>query len=173
LPRGEPVAGAPLGFDAGDDNVYRYARNSPTTATDPTGLQPELTVSEAQAPQLGYWGAFIWPVNWGLKDNAKEGGFVIQRIEVTFDVTNQQGQKVKHPSDDGHWNYYEAWRIDKGKSSTTNKEVSDYVKKVVEGLLAAIPGQQLAVNAQIARLQAVRPRTPAQARGLALQLQRP
>jgi RHS repeat-associated protein len=27
----------PLGFDAGDSNLYRYVRNSPTTATDPNG----------------------------------------------------------------------------------------------------------------------------------------
>jgi RHS repeat-associated protein len=29
----------PLGFDAGDSNVYRYVRNKPMTLSDPTGLQ--------------------------------------------------------------------------------------------------------------------------------------
>jgi len=28
----------PLGFEAGDANLYRYVRNSPTNATDPSGL---------------------------------------------------------------------------------------------------------------------------------------
>jgi RHS repeat-associated protein len=28
----------PIGFDAGDANVYRYVENSPTNATDPSGL---------------------------------------------------------------------------------------------------------------------------------------
>jgi uncharacterized protein RhaS with RHS repeats len=28
----------PLGFDAGDENLYRYVRNSPTNATDPSGM---------------------------------------------------------------------------------------------------------------------------------------
>jgi RHS repeat-associated protein len=28
----------PLGFDAGDPNLYRYVRNDPTNATDPSGL---------------------------------------------------------------------------------------------------------------------------------------
>ena len=28
----------PTGFDAGDTNLYRYVRNSPTNATDPSGL---------------------------------------------------------------------------------------------------------------------------------------
>jgi hypothetical protein len=29
-----------MGFDAGDSNLYRYAKNAPTDATDPSGLQP-------------------------------------------------------------------------------------------------------------------------------------
>lgn len=31
---------APLGFAAGDVNLYRYVGNSPTNATDPSGLEP-------------------------------------------------------------------------------------------------------------------------------------
>ena len=30
--------GTPLGFEAGDANVYRYVNNSPTNATDPSGM---------------------------------------------------------------------------------------------------------------------------------------
>jgi RHS repeat-associated protein len=37
----------PLGFDAGDSNLYRYVKNSPTNATDPSGLQ-ELTEDQLQ-----------------------------------------------------------------------------------------------------------------------------
>ena len=29
----------PLGFDAGDSNLYRYVNNAPTDATDPSGLE--------------------------------------------------------------------------------------------------------------------------------------
>ena len=29
-----------MGFDAGDSNLYRYANNQPTVATDPSGLAP-------------------------------------------------------------------------------------------------------------------------------------
>jgi uncharacterized protein RhaS with RHS repeats len=29
----------PTGFDAGDDNLYRFVGNDPTNSTDPTGLQ--------------------------------------------------------------------------------------------------------------------------------------
>jgi hypothetical protein len=30
----------PMGFDAGDPNLYRYTGNDPTNATDPSGMEP-------------------------------------------------------------------------------------------------------------------------------------
>src|SRR5580704_4184827 len=33
----------PLGFDAGDQNLYQYVGNRPTTASDPWGLRTSLT----------------------------------------------------------------------------------------------------------------------------------
>jgi hypothetical protein len=39
--------GSPLGFEAGDENLYRYATDSPTGATDPSGL--ELVTASATA----------------------------------------------------------------------------------------------------------------------------
>jgi hypothetical protein len=30
----------PMGFDAGDSNLYRYVNNAPTDATDPSGMKP-------------------------------------------------------------------------------------------------------------------------------------
>ncbi|MGA2616993.1 MAG: RHS repeat-associated core domain-containing protein [Thermoguttaceae bacterium] len=42
---GEWLSQDPSGFAAGDTNLYRYVRNSPTNASDPSGL-------------ISYWGAF-------------------------------------------------------------------------------------------------------------------
>jgi RHS repeat-associated protein len=36
---GRWISQDPLGFDAGDSNLYRYVNNGPTNATDPSGLQ--------------------------------------------------------------------------------------------------------------------------------------
>ena len=33
------IGGMPLGFEAGDANLYRYVNNGPTHSTDPSGLQ--------------------------------------------------------------------------------------------------------------------------------------
>jgi RHS repeat-associated protein len=46
----------PLGFDAGDANWYRYVRNDPSNATDPTGFKPIE------------WKGKVGE-NWGDKDN--------------------------------------------------------------------------------------------------------
>jgi len=37
---GRWISQDPLGFDAGDSNLYRYVNNGPTGASDPSGLQP-------------------------------------------------------------------------------------------------------------------------------------
>ena len=38
----------PLGFAAGDGNLYRYVAGNPTTATDPSG-----TIEDLQDPRTG------------------------------------------------------------------------------------------------------------------------
>ena len=37
---GRWISQDPLGFDAGDSNLYRYVNNRPTEWTDPSGLEP-------------------------------------------------------------------------------------------------------------------------------------
>ncbi len=50
--------GAPLGFQAGDENLYRYVHNSPTDRTDPSGLFDQgLFWNNVQrmAPEVANW----------------------------------------------------------------------------------------------------------------------
>jgi RHS repeat-associated protein len=57
----------PMGFDAGDSNLYRYARNAPTNATDPSGLTEIRMSFNAFIPKShGSYGADGRPFNWGL-----------------------------------------------------------------------------------------------------------
>ncbi len=52
----------PLGFAAGDANLYRYVGNSPTNATDPSGLAPG-TAESIKSGQLEYYQNVGW-VDW-------------------------------------------------------------------------------------------------------------
>jgi hypothetical protein len=62
----------PLGFDAGDSNLYRYVKNAPTNGTDPSGDElraEDLTAAtEMQKWLAGEEGALSksWPTRWPL-----------------------------------------------------------------------------------------------------------
>jgi len=45
---GQFISEDPIGFEAGDANTRRYVGNSPTNATDPSGLQPPDSVRDRQ-----------------------------------------------------------------------------------------------------------------------------
>jgi RHS repeat-associated protein len=44
----------PLGFDAGDSNLYRYVSNQPTTQEDPSGLEPPDAIGGAIGGDLKF-----------------------------------------------------------------------------------------------------------------------
>jgi RHS repeat-associated protein len=45
----------PLGFDAGDTNIYRFVGNRPINATDPTGLEPQEVMDPRSHGQIRVW----------------------------------------------------------------------------------------------------------------------
>lgn len=86
----------PIGFDAGDNNWYRFVANGPTGKTDPSGL------SEGQwhhmIPQNG--GAFRTIFHsWGLSIDAAEFG----RIMTAQDHSRLHAAKVGGKSYLDHW----------------------------------------------------------------------
>ncbi len=46
---GRFISQDPIGFTAGDENLYRYVGNSPTNATDPTGLWQEDAIESVES----------------------------------------------------------------------------------------------------------------------------
>jgi RHS repeat-associated protein len=48
---GRPLSQDPLGFNAGDSNLYRYVNNAPTNATDPSGLCEDEDELEGVDPE--------------------------------------------------------------------------------------------------------------------------
>lgn len=50
---GRWISEDPIGFTAGDPNLYRYVGNSPTNFTDPSGLQPVIPNQQPAGPVFG------------------------------------------------------------------------------------------------------------------------
>src|SRR5262249_26055993 len=70
----------------------------------------------------GKYGAFAWPIQWKLDpaSNKKVGGYIIQKLTVTFDLSSTLkggGKTERHPGNDKKWDYYEAWRVEPGKTA--------------------------------------------------------
>jgi RHS repeat-associated protein len=49
---GRFISQDPIGFNAGDENLYRYVGNKPTTHTDPSGLQESANGPSTQSPTI-------------------------------------------------------------------------------------------------------------------------
>jgi len=79
---GRWISQDPMGFDAGDSNLYRYVNNKPTQATDPSGLDGrfffQLTMGIA-----GGFGDPSWPKatvgfgSWALSKSAAQSSVLI------------------------------------------------------------------------------------------------
>ncbi|MCI0683553.1 MAG: RHS repeat-associated core domain-containing protein [Gemmataceae bacterium] len=70
----------PIGFAAGDANLYRYVGNSPTSATDPSGLAAEGQVRAA------YWYSTDLTIQYGVTKGRK---FSDAQIQQMFDQVQQ------------------------------------------------------------------------------------
>ncbi len=103
---GRWISKDPIGFEAGDANLYRYVGNGPTNATDPSGLEQTFLI--AQSPTggsttgtgirittseplfLGENGDFRWTIDWHLANDGLIAGpdgskaYVLQ--EITYRV---------------------------------------------------------------------------------------
>ena len=91
---GRWVSEDPIGFAAADPNLYRYVRNNPVNATDPSGL---LKAETRFGPTGGDYGAFVWAINWKLARPAgRNGGVILQRVKVTYYLPSIKDPKVKY-----------------------------------------------------------------------------
>jgi RHS repeat-associated protein len=136
---GRWISEDPIGFAAGDANLYRYVGNSPTNATDPDGLEQRRSVNDfyildvigqrvsgPNGGKPGPWGDFRYTINWLISPKAvkapkgsglSDDSWIVQHVQVTFDVKDNNGNPVKHPADDGKWDYWEAWFVGPGRRS--------------------------------------------------------
>jgi RHS repeat-associated protein len=137
---GRWISQDPIGFDAGDSNLYRYVFSQYQASIDPSGYALELQVrtlearwnepyekankktgkTETRYPRDPYAhdaGRFMWSTAWHLmeKANGAKGGYIAQHLTVSFtDPT--------HPANDGNWDYWEFWRVAPNKTSPTQND---------------------------------------------------
>jgi len=96
---GRWISQDPLGFDAGDSNLYRYAKNDPIDCNDPSGLQVEfndalvIPLQQTSPSQSGALGPFYDP----FRDPLGTGGRVMR------DPTYEPLLGVNHGL--GNWRY--------------------------------------------------------------------
>jgi RHS repeat-associated protein len=116
----------PMGYGAGDVNLYRAMENKLTTRLDPSGLAPfaaEISVSNIEeAPiQVLDYGKHMWPVRFRLKkpSDKDKGGWVIQHVvrEVKIDYPAVE-KKLS-----GKVDYWEAWRVEPNKTGPEPREL--------------------------------------------------
>lgn len=90
----------PIDFAAGDPHLYRYVGNSPTNATDPSGMQekvPTLVVNEKPAiekPILGPNGWHYWPGQLKLKEKSEKGGFIVQQVTIKWTFWDKNNKDI-------------------------------------------------------------------------------
>ena len=119
----------PLGFGAGDTNLYRYVHNQPTRYVDPTGFAATLAIKPGKVTAENY-GKFDWPITWEVKPapNIKGKrdtdivGVIIQRIVTMFWAVdangkyvplfaNKSGKRGTTLLDYSGLSYLEAWKV--------------------------------------------------------------
>jgi len=94
----------PLGFDAGDTNLYRYVNNRPTWATDPSGLERSFetrlffgdSVIEHKATSnedkaIFFLQVFTENVRVVLKKNGEAQAFVDDNLVPQMGLTSKGG----------------------------------------------------------------------------------
>jgi|GEM_PF-6944951 len=111
--------------EKGGINLYGMVGNDPINSIDYIGLQ-QLSYKTIVAPQVAKYGQLKrWTVQWMLSEASRGGGYIVQSINVTFEVEDCSGKKIKHPADTGKWNYSELWRVNKGQRITEYAETGD------------------------------------------------
>ena len=132
-----PVLGRFLSRDSQtvDLNLYRYVRNRPTLFVDPSGFGPvwpdgtpiggtipvpQLAVSftTVKEPKPGDCGVVVepWQTVWSLIPNSLFGGFIIQKVTVSADIEDCDGNPV--PTVPFKQPYWEAFPVMPGQNTS-------------------------------------------------------
>jgi hypothetical protein len=150
---GRWISEDPIGFQAADPNLYRYAGNDATNLTDPSGLAaPNVLVTrKIDKPVLGTYGAFMWPVQFKLDAATKNGGWIVQEVRITFKAFDSKNVDVtgKLFPKGANRHFWEAWEVPAGNkvpkvtffpNDKSRDLYADYAKAFGARIIRASPG---------------------------------
>jgi hypothetical protein len=102
--------------------------------TAPGPPPPKLSYRTVSGPTGDLCGKYNWVVTWQLDKPSPKGGFIVQKVEMTYRVKDCAGHRKKY-EDDVYW---EAWNVPKGW--TTAKSSDSYSLETDKKEEAAFPG---------------------------------
>jgi hypothetical protein len=101
---------------------------APAPAKAPV-TSPKLTKKTVKGPSSRDCGGFSWVVQWELDKVTSKGGWVVQKVELPYDVKDCGGKAVDPAKVGGlqpsWYPLWEAWKINKGQKVTTYAEGGD------------------------------------------------
>jgi RHS repeat-associated protein len=117
----------PLGFDAGDSNLYRYVRNAPTTLSDAAGLyvNTETLNDLSGVAKKGWKQLEAAPFIWRLKVQGKFTGATFTappKLSISLDVTDAVAIDLLTKGHDIQWESGK-WLVDFGINSRSNGRI--------------------------------------------------
>jgi RHS repeat-associated protein len=144
----------PVGHVEGND-LYASFGDEPTASRDPKGLYTLRFEPSPKDPELGYDGEIRWRGKWVLDQKAADGGWVIQKISITFstapcsciaphrleDKPGATTRPARAPTTQptvrgckaGQWDYWEAWPVEPGARESGGAVHEDAGKGIVLG----------------------------------------
>src|SRR5262245_40218113 len=97
----------PKGFDAGDPNLYRYVKNSPTNYTDPSGLY-----LVAPRTQIGMWQQIA-------EEASRESNQPVSFLFTQHDIGGAASQNSSLPANE----QYVAVEISRGRTVAAHQGI--------------------------------------------------
>lgn len=129
---GRFVTNDPIGYSAGDVNLYRFVGNSPGVGVDPSGLEGELSIRETFAyptqKNNKSWGNFFVGYEFSVKGQGDKTGVILQRVRSTATIqggnnistlipaaykSKKTGAIVSELVEFNGGDYWELWIVDK------------------------------------------------------------
>src|SRR6185503_5264062 len=67
-------------------NLYEFVGGNPVNQLDPLGTQKLNPPKTVEGPTPGNCGNYRWVIQWQLNKETTKGGWIVQHVEVTYDV---------------------------------------------------------------------------------------